>query len=181
MNETVTKARLVQILLTVLVLLFGCKGGERQLSIDEVLSANALVPIHYPVPASDYGEMETVYYYSDDSSEVFLVTYFLAEDSEGRVVRVARMSTCRYCGQLVDIDETRGEAPFSIAWAEGGTGACRAHPPSHKDDLFGGEPFQSCLYWLDEDGYQYKLYTVWSEEEAIDFANTLVEVEPAGK
>ena len=31
---------------------------------------------------------------------------------------------------------------------------------------------------MDEDRFQYKLYTVWAEEEAVNFANSLVVFPP---
>jgi hypothetical protein len=170
--------KLLQALMLVVVLSSGC-GGASALSRDELLSTDVRVPVHHisPNSSSDYKKLDTTYYYSDDSSEALLITYFIAKNSEGQAVRVARMSTCRHCGQLVNIDETRGQAPAPIIWASGDTGACRAYPPTYRSDPFVGDAFQSCLYWLDEDLNQYKLYTVWSEEEAVDFANSLIVLE----
>lgn len=178
-DERKARVRLIQALLAILVLSSSCKGGTKALSVDEVLNASVRVPIHYldPNSSTDYGELNIVYYYSDDSSEALLITYFTTENPEGLTLRVARMSTCKYCGQLVGIDETRGEAPAPVTWARGYTGACRAHPPTYKSDPFAGDPFQSCLYWVDKDLNQYKFYTVWSEEEAVNFANALVVLE----
>lgn len=168
------RANSLQILLVVLVVSSGCRGGPKALSTDEVLDANVPVPIYYPNPTSGYGDLEAVYYYSDDSSEGLLTTYFVAESPGGQTIRVARMSTCKYCGELIVPDEIAGQALVPIEWAQGDTVVCRAHPTGYYRDQFAGDPFQSCLFWLDGNGNQYKLYTVWSEEEAANFANELV-------
>ena len=172
------KMKLLHALMLVVVFSSGC-GRASTLSRDELLSTGVRVPVHHISPNSnaDYKELDTTYYYSDDSSEVLLVTYFITEYSEGQTVRVARMSTCKNCGQIVNIDETRGQTLAPIIWASGDTGACRAHPPTYKSDPFAGDTFQSCLYWFDEDLNQYKLYTVWSEAEAVNFANSLTVIE----
>lgn len=171
-DEIRTRARLLHILLAVLVI---CSGCREALSADEVLDAGVRIPIHCLNPNADtsYKELDATYYYFDDS-EVRLVTYFTTENSKGQMVRIARMSTCLNCGQLVNVDETRGLPPAPITWAKGTGGTCRAHPPAYRDDWITGDPFRSCLYWMDENGIQYKLYTVWSEEEAVNFANALI-------
>jgi len=169
------KVVLMQIVM--LILFTGCWEKPRALSIDEALDSDISVPIRCVDPDSSHKDLEVVYYYSGNSSEALLTTYFLTENSNKQMVRVAVMLTCRYCGQLIDANETRGEAPLPVSWAQGDTGACRAQPPTHQDDLYAGNPFQSCLYWFDRDGNVYKLYSVWPEEESVDFANSLVVVE----
>jgi len=164
----------ILVLLVILVLLAGCREGPQVLSLDEILNSDVGVPVYYLDPGSDYTDLEVVYYYPDDMSEMLVATYFLAANSGSQTVRVAVMFTCRYCGGLIDASETRGQAPASVTWARGDTGACRAEPPTYRENLYAGDPFQSCLYWFDQDGNVYKLYSVWSEEESVDFANLLV-------
>jgi hypothetical protein len=171
------RLRLLQALLAILVLSSSCKGEAKALSVDEVVSAGVRVPIYYPDPSSGYAELEVVYYYSDDSSEVLLTTYFLTKDSNSQIARVARMSTFNLNGQLVNTDETKEDPSVPITWAKDGGGACKVFSQVYRNDRITGGRFQSCLYWLDEDLNQYKLYTVWSEEEAVNFANSLIVLE----
>jgi len=112
-------ARLAQVL-AMLVLVASCTGKTRVLSLDEVIDADTDVPIHYLDTGCGYGALEAVYYYYDgDSSEGTLRTYFTTDNPDGQTVAVAFLFTCRYCGQLVGVDETRGPAPASITWARG--------------------------------------------------------------
>ena len=165
---------ILRFLLAAIVLLCGCDREPRPLSIDKVLNANIPVPIHRTGPDSDYRELRTTYYYSEGSSEMLLTTYFFIKNSEDQNICVARMITCRHCGQLVNIDEVRGQALSSISWARGATGICSVYSSTYESDSFDVSPFQSCLYWFDENGNAYKLYTIWPKEEAVNFANSLL-------
>jgi hypothetical protein len=174
--------KMTPFLLIALFLLCSCGGRLRELSVDDVLDANILTPVHRPDPSSDHGDLRLVYYYLGDYSEVLLVTYFLEEDSENQEVRVARMFTCRNCDGPYP-DEIQGKAASSVTWARGGTGVCRVanidheHLAAYERDYVDGEPFQSCLFWVDENGIIYRLYTVWQEDESVDFANSLLVLE----
>jgi hypothetical protein len=172
-----SRERMVVLGICLTALLFhpGCRTTTKGLSIEEVLNANIQVPVYYLDTSADAtpAEFDTTYYYFDDSSEIYLYAYFTTKDVEGQTIRVARLMTCSLCGQLVNIDETKGELPAPITWSKGG-GACTVTSEADRIDQFEGERYQSCLYWMDEDLYAYKLYTVWSEEEAVEFANSLV-------
>ena len=167
----------LQVFLFILVFVSGCRETANQpLTQHEILATDVEVPVHSVDRSlgAKYADLDVAYYYSGDSSEGLLITYFTTKDAEDQIIRVARMSTCRRCGQTVNTDETRGQSPVPITWASGYTGACRSHPPTYRSDPFEGDDFQSCLYWFDQDLNQYKLYTIWSIEEAANFANLLI-------
>lgn len=172
----------LQILLAIFILFTVISCGvvvEGPLSINEILDIDVRLPIYHlnSNASTSYKDLDiTYYYFSDSSPELRLDTYFTIENSEGKKVRLARMSTFNLSGQLVDIDETKGEPPTSIIWSQEGGGACKVLPRAYRNDRITGDAFQSCLYWLDKDLNQYKLYTVWSEEEAVNFVNSLIQV-----
>jgi hypothetical protein len=122
-------------------------------------------------------EINTTYYYYNTPPEYRLDTYFWIENSEGETFRVARMSTYNLNGQLVNTDETSGLPSRPMVWSKTGGGLCKVLPRAYSGERIAGHPFQSCLFWLDKDLNQYKLYTVWPEEKAIDFVNQLVPLE----
>lgn len=160
----------------ILALFAGCASGSPEgLSFEEIQRVDLRVPVHHPDSAtvSTYGELSATYFYSEPS-EVMLVTYFTTENSEHQIIQVARLTTCLHCGQLVDTNATRGDSVTPVVWASGTTGSCRPEFDTIAYERFVGEPFQSCLYWMDEQGFAYKLYTIWSEEMAVAFANSLV-------
>jgi hypothetical protein len=170
----------------IILVLSGCgRSAKSPLSIDEALSEGVLVPVHHLASdsATDYENLDVVYYYYFDSSpEVRLDTFFTLENSEGGRVRVARMSTYNLNGQLVNTDETKGGPPVSITWAREGKGfPCKVLSRAYRNDSISGDPFRSCLYWLDEDLYQYKFYSVWSLEETVRFVNSLVVLEKSSE
>ncbi len=135
--------------------------------------ASSIVPL--PVHYVDTDSINEVYYYSS-SSELTLTTYFTTENSMGEDIRVARLSTFNlWAGPLPD-EITGKEVP--ITWTPKGIGqVCNILPRAGKDRI-PGEPYQSCLYWFDDSQHlQYKLYTIWPEDKAVEFVNSLVEVE----
>ena len=142
---------------------------------NEVLEADLQVPAHRLNADSDdaFKDMNAIYYYSGDSSESLLYTFFTYQDAQGQIARVARLMTCNYCGQLVNVDETKGEPVVPITWAKRGGGACRITSEPYRFDPFDGDSYESCLYWMDDSLNGYKLYTVFSEEKAVNFANSL--------
>ena len=164
---------LVLVFLVISVLLTGCWGKKKALSLDEILNSDVEVPIYYLDPSSGYKDLKVVYYYSEDS-EVQLSTYFLTENLNSQTVRVAVLFTCRACGGLVDGSELHGDAPVPVAWAQGLTGACKVL--NYNFNLYLGDMFKSCLYWYDQNAFSYKFYSVWSEEESVDFVNSLTRV-----
>ncbi|MCP4537122.1 MAG: hypothetical protein GY832_08235 [Chloroflexi bacterium] len=167
---------LLQTFLAILVLSSGCRKAVRgPLSIDEVLKANVCLPIHHLEinPNTSCQELDTTYYYFGNPPELRLDTYFTIETSEGETVRVARMSTFNLNGQVVNIDETKGNPTTLITWAKDGGGVCKIFSDAYRNDRITGDSFQSCLYWLDQDLNQYKFYSVWPEKEAVDFVNSL--------
>jgi len=176
------RVSLLQTLLVILVLSSGCRKAVRgPLSVNEVLKADVHLPIHYLDSDTTYQGLDAIYYYFGGPPELRLDTYFTVEDSEGRTVRVARMSTFNLSGQLVNIDETKRNPTMPITWAKDGGGGCKVSSDAYRNDRITGDSFQSCLYWLDEDLYQYKLYAVWPEEEAVDFVNSLSVLEKGNR
>ena len=102
--------------LIILILVSGCREGVKgPLSINQILDIDVHLPVYYV--GSDfnavYKDLDTTYYYFSDPPELRLDTYFTIENSEGKKVRLARMSTFNLSGQLVDIDETKN-ATLSI-------------------------------------------------------------------
>ncbi len=172
----------LQILLAIFILLTIISCGvvvKGPLSIDEILGTDVRLPIYYldSNSSTSYKDLDITYYYFSDPPELRLDTYFTTENSEGEKVRLARMSTFNLSGQLVDVDETKGGPSITISWAQGDEGdLCQVLPRAYRNDRITGDVFQSCLYWLDKDLNQYKLYTIWPEAEAAEFINSLVQV-----
>jgi hypothetical protein len=140
--------------------------------LEKARKAGIAVPVHQ-IDTERYPNDLELRYYHFDSSEVVLVTYFLTKDAHDEVTRVARLRTCRYCAPIGLSDENLGRVPDAVTWAKEFTGRCSADSLTYAD-RFDGDPFQSCVWWYDDGGTIYKLYTVWEEEEAVKLANALV-------
>lgn len=164
-------------ILVILVFSSGCTKKMRgPLTIEEISNVDVRLPVYYLDSDSIIGheEIGVTYYYYNYQPEFHLVTYFSTENSEGEKSRVARMSTYNLNGQLVSTDETKGLPSKPIVWSKTGGGACKVLPRAYDNERITGDPYQSCLFWMDKNLNQYKLYTVWNEEEAVNFANSLV-------
>jgi len=121
-------------------------------------------------------KIEAVYYYNDNGSELILHTYFTTQNSTGEVVRVAKLSTFNLWSGP-SINEVTDSKVVNINWASDTGRTCKVLESSVHNEDFSGEPYQSCLYWYDMNRQPYKLLTIWSEDEAVDFANLLSKVE----
>jgi hypothetical protein len=146
-------------------------------SLQEALDAQLPLPVYESSESViGYSLLKTVYYYFDLGSELRLDTYFVTSDGD-KVIRVARMSLYTANGQLIATDEA-GNKTISIDWAQGNKGGnCKVLPSVMVNEYVSGEDYQSCLFWFDQELRQYKLYTVWTEDEAVTFANSLSRVE----
>jgi hypothetical protein len=178
LRETSTQTPIILTTTIIISLFVDCLPAKRNpLSLHELQNTEIRVPIHYLNADSEYAYLNAIYYYSGDSSEEILTTYFTTENAEGQTALLARMMTCRYCGQLAQPGEGEGKVEPSISWAKGeDVGVCDAYSDDLINPPITGEPFESCLYWLDEDLNDYKLYSMWSEDEAASFAESLSEL-----
>jgi hypothetical protein len=135
------------------------------------------LPLYAARPESNSANapLQTTYYLYDWGDGNRLDTYF-SETSQSDQ-RVARLSIFSVSGQLVRTDETSGtEVP--IAWSStklGGT--CKLLVSEIGQEPLAGTAYRSCLFWIDPDGYGYKLYTIWPEADAVVFANSLTRVQ----
>jgi hypothetical protein len=171
--------KLLALFLLACIALIACVGNipERQLSLEQAKSDLQIhLPVRYPDPATSYAAVSTNYYYYDRDSELQLDTYFVSVDQDGNSTRVAKMSTYNVAGQLVTPEEImNGEV--QIKWAQGETARkCKVILLDHKQEPIPGGAYQTCLYWFGQDGYRYKMYSTWSEDETANFVNTLIEI-----
>ena len=166
------------LLLLVGLVLGACIGNSMKgpLSLDQAkVDVNVRLPLHNPGSIADYSQITPKYYYFDGDSELRLDTYFTTNAEAGNSIRLARMSTFNVNGQLVIPEEVTGKE-VQIVWAQGDSGGkCKILSNDLSHEPLAGDPYQSCLYWFGKDGYRYKLYSVWSEDEAVNFVNALVE------
>ena len=164
--------------ISILLFIIGCTDTEHKpLSVYEIMEVNIPILPIYHLPADIYPNLEEVYYFYGEpgSSELRLDTYFLAKNSMSQKVRVARLSTFYLSGQFISVDETKGDLPEDIIWAKDGGSSCKVLPSQayYFDYFVDQRTFQSCLYWLDKDLFQYKFYSVWPEKDAVEFVNSL--------
>jgi hypothetical protein len=163
------------LLVTILVVQCSSYPERVPLTLEQAIKAEVQLPLYVLKPERDARlEVENVvYYYFDFTSEIILDAYFTVQKTPGGDTRVAKLSVFNATGSLVISEETKpGE--FSLDWAAQRRGyICKALPHSSRNDLISGDGYQSCLYWLGKERYQYKLYTVWPEDEAIQFVSLL--------
>lgn len=144
------------------------------LALSEVRAvASEFFPVHYPNSfAIERKEVGVVYYYFDNDSELRLDTYFTMEDSKDGNIRVAKMSTYNVATALVTPGETT-DMIADVDWAQDGEAyICQALSLGERD-LVAGPPYQSCMYWFDQDGWRYKIYTIWPDNKMVALVNSL--------
>lgn len=150
------------------------------LSLDEALEVEQLPPLYYPAINSNYGELDVTYYYRIEHVKITLDAYFLLKNTEGELVRVATLTTYRGIPG-VSIKTTSKKVSIDLAY-EGFGWVCEVPLSENRDDTFPETPYQSCLSWYTEGENRiaddYILFTIWSEEETRDFANSLIPANP---
>jgi len=126
-----------------------------------------------------YANLKTTYYLFRWDTDYRLDIYFSATDDGETDNRVARLLIYSAGGQLVNLGETVGEL-IPIVWSSNEQGStCNVVASETEKDQVSGQAYRSCLFWIDKDGYGYKLYTVWSVADATVFANGLLRVDGA--
>jgi hypothetical protein len=162
----------------VIMLLVACTNNVKQgpYSLDEAVDAELPLPLYYPDPQADaqYAHLGVTYYYFDWGDDLRLDAYFTVMGQDEQVVRVARMAICITCGLIGPPNEATGRQVL-IDWADEGKGyTCRILSDATRNEFISGDAYKTCLVWGDEQGYRYKLYTVWSEDETVSFINSLL-------
>lgn len=146
-------------------------------SYEQALGIESYSGLYRPDPKAGgrYNKFDlTFYHYTVDSADLEIDTYFTVENSQGEVVRVAKLAHYdnRHDKRTPDFDLEEQEV--AIQWADQGTGhVCKLSPDAITYDQIVGEPYQSCLYWSSE-GLDFLLLTVWTKQETIDFVNVLI-------
>ena len=167
----------VQASLILAILLASCTDNATRgpYSLSEALDAGLPLPLYYPDPQADaqYSRLGATYYYFDLGDELRLDAYFTVEGSNDQLIRVARMSICTVCTLIGPPSEATGKQVL-IQWAADSKGyTCGVLSDATSKEFVSGDAYQSCVFWIDKQGYGYKLYTIWSEDESVAFVNSL--------
>jgi hypothetical protein len=135
----------------------------------EALQADIRLPIYALNPDGDsqYQQIDASYRYIDGYSERYLVTSFTEVTPEGEKIPVAEMMTCSLCSPIgLPEEATGGRVPNPWAVSDEAF-TCKTWSERPELEPVTYDPYESCLFWMEEDHYWSKLYTIWSDEDQI--------------
>lgn len=162
-----------------IILLVACTNSvikQGPYSLDEAMDAEVPLPLYYPDPQEGilYSQLGVTYYYFDWGDDLSLDVYFTIEGYNDQAVRVARMSLCTTCNLIGPLQEATGRQ-VRIDWATEGRGyTCGILSDATRNEFIPGDAYETCLFWGDEQGYGYKLYSTWPEDETVNLINSLL-------
>lgn len=170
-------ARLFFCLLATTLLIGACDGSKSRgpYVLQEVIDARLPLPLYYldPDGKGAYSQLNETIYYFDLGDDLKLDIYFTILNSAESATRVSRITICAVCGLIGPTDEVIGK-DVPISWAAEGIGStCKVLSYATRNEFISGEAYQSCFFWMDEQGYKYKVYTIWPDDEAVKFINSL--------
>jgi hypothetical protein len=142
-------------------------------SLGDVLNADVYFPVYSVNPDSEeYGSLHTTYYFLQGQSDADHITTSFTIGVKDKEKEAAHLRICSLCSPPLGPGGIglALEDQVEIRWAS--------------DELDGawtfqsclGETYKSCLFWIDVQDYSYRLYTIWSPEKAVEFANALIKV-----
>ena len=147
-------------------------------SVEEASKIEGLPPLYRPAPHSNtpYANLDLIHYYYANLAELILEVYFVDTGPNSEPNRVAKIVVFRHVTPRINyLDKQQ----IRVTWQDRDFVELCGIDSNEEDydrDGLAGEHYQSCVYWR-LDGDFYVLYTIWPEDETVDFINSLVIVE----
>jgi hypothetical protein len=131
----------------------------------------------YAIDEPFEGDQITTHYRLYDNSDGTADTYFIVNGTDEMVI-LARLRICAGCSLIGSPREVEGgitvflPAPFVLE-----AYTCNVVRQALQPETEEEPEYRTCMYWMDQNNYGYKLYTVWDLETTVRFLGQLELVE----
>jgi hypothetical protein len=164
--------RLGPILLTAVILMSACREKPEVLSVDEAMTAVPSMIFQAQSPFE--GKEVSSFYRLSESSEGIIDTYFTIESLDGTMIRLAKLRYCAACALIGSSTELENSSSVYVTGSiNQEVNVCRITEEAYRAEVFSGDQYNTCLYWIDDEGHGYKLYSTWELKETVEFLENL--------